>query len=245
MKNGLNQLRSILNELTHDRSGLAVTEFAVSLPFFMGLTIAGIETANYASTVTQLNQIAIHAADGAARMGSGLQAQNKVISDADINDVFIGAEREGESLNINGLYAYRDPGTGAVSTRGVAKMFLSSIEPVATGFDAANPRYRMRWQRCTGKSTLHTASYGTPSTVTSVTGVGPATRQIGAPPNGATMFVELKYFYKPMIIGDFTKVAEQTITQNASMVVRDNRDYDTYNATSGIKPVTGVPSRAC
>jgi hypothetical protein len=217
-------------KLVKDRSGLAIVEFAVGLPFFMGLAVAGIETANYAAVVMQLNQLTIHTADSGARMGEGGQLSEKRISETLINDVFAGTIREGDSLLIDGQHAFTDVATGSVSLRGNAKMWMSSVEPVSP-FVAGTPRYRMRWQRCMGTATFFTPTYGTPATATNVVGVGPTGRQIVAPPNGAAMFVELKYWFKPVVIGRMTKLVEREIAMYAAMVVRDNRDYtQIYNA---------------
>ena len=198
----------------------------------MGLTIAGVETANYASVVTQLNQITLHAADGAARMGAGSQLAVKQIKEIQINDVFAGTAREGETLLLNGNHAYTDPNDGTVALRGNAKITLSSVEPVAS-FDPDDPKYRIRWQRCLGSASFYSSSYGTPSTTTSVDGVGPVGKQVIAPDNGAVMFVETQYFFQPVILNGFAKLTEHTISQTAAMVVRDQRDYtQIYNAES-------------
>lgn len=47
-KNMLNNIPKTLHLLKRNQSGLAMVELAASLPFFMGLVIGGIETANYA-----------------------------------------------------------------------------------------------------------------------------------------------------------------------------------------------------
>ena len=38
------------------------------------------------------------------------------------------------------------------------------------------------------------------------------------------MFVELQYYFKPMIVNGFSNLTDRTISQVASMVVRENRD---------------------
>jgi hypothetical protein len=229
--NKIAEYANFARNLAKDCSGLAVVEFAVGLPFFLGLTVAGMETANYAAITMSLNQITIHTADSGARMGEGGQLAAKRISETLINDVFAGTIREGDSLLLDGQHAYTS--NGVVTLRGNTKLWMSSIEPVAA-FDAANPRYRMRWQRCMGAGSFFTPSYGTPATITSVTGVGPVGRQIIAPPAGAAIFVETKYWFKPLVIGNMTKLVEKEIAMYAAMVVRDNRDltqiYNSENA---------------
>jgi hypothetical protein len=197
-------------------------EFAVSLPFFMGLSVAGVETANYAAVVMQLNQITIHTADSAARMGEGTQLATKRITETHINDVFAGAIREGDSLLLDGQHAFTAT-NGNVSLRGNTRMWLSSVEPVDP-FVSATPKYRIRWQRCMGTSNFFSPSFGTPATATNVDGIGPTGRQITAPSNGSTMFVETKYWFKPIVIGTMTRLVEREISMYAAMVVRENRD---------------------
>ena len=193
------------------------------LPFFLGLVVGGVETANYASVMMQINQITIHTADAAARIGTTTPSANKTISETQINDVFQGSLREGTRINLGGNHDYTDPSSGAKSTRGNARIILSSVEEVAA-FNASAPRYRIRWQRCAGSATFYKSNYGTKSTATSVTGIGPVGRQASPPPGGVLMFVELQYYFKPMIVNGFSNLTDRTISQVASMVVRENRD---------------------
>ena len=219
--------------LKRNESGVAMVELAVSLPFFMGLVVGGVETANYASVIMQLNQIALHTADAAARIGTTTPSANKTISEMQINDVFQGFLREGKRIDVGGNHAYTDPSSGAKSTRGNARIILSSVEEVAA-FNASAPRYRIRWQRCAGSAGFYTSNYGTKSTATSVTGIGPVGRQASPPPGGVLMFVELQYYFKPLIINGFSTLADRTISQVASMVVRENRDTVGPSGSDGI-----------
>lgn len=136
----IEKLVSFATALRKDRSGLALVEFAISLPFFMGLAIAGVETANYATTTMQVNQIVVHVADNAARMGANSLLTAKRVSEIDINDVFTGARHEGRGLTIDGFHPYLDPGTNQIVARGNARIFLSSVEPVAN----PNPTNKFR-----------------------------------------------------------------------------------------------------
>ena len=236
--------KSHFQALKTNESGLAMVEFAVSLPFFMGLTIAGVETANYASVVMQLNQITLHVADSAARIGSASLTANKTISEAQIKDVFEGALREGDRIALSGQHTYTDPVTGIPSIRGNTKIILSSVEEV-NPFDATTPRYRIRWQRCVGTANYYSSNYGTKATSTSVTGVGPAGRQVVPPPGGAVMFVELQYYFKPLIINGFSKITERSISQIASMVVRESRDLVGPTGSEGIYNAENVTPATC
>ena len=228
-----NKFLRTLRQLKRNESGLAMVELAVSLPFFIGVVVGGVETANYASVMMQLNQITIHTADAAARIGTTTPSVNKTISETQISDVFQGSLHEGKRINLGGNHDYTDPSTKVKSTRGNARIILSSVEEVAA-FNASAPRYRIRWQRCAGSATFYKSNYGTASTATSVTGVGPVGQPATPPPGGVLMFVELQYYFKPMIVNGFSKLTDRTISQVASMVVRENRDTVGPSGSDGI-----------
>lgn len=233
--------QTISQRLRSDCSGLAMVEFAVSLPFFLGLSITGIEVANYAATTMQVNQIALHIADNGARMGAdGLAA--KRVYEIDVNDVFTGARHEGRGLVFDGFHPYTDPGTNQQVARGNARIFLSSLEPVAN----PNPtqRFRIRWQRCSGPGTHYAALYGTVANSTSVTGMGPTGRQIRAPDFGGVMFAEIHYHFKPMFDIGFSKLVERDIVATGAMVVRDSRDFNGPSG-GGLYPTTGITASTC
>ncbi|MFC4292035.1 TadE/TadG family type IV pilus assembly protein [Sphingorhabdus arenilitoris] len=238
------RIGKLLRDVKKDESGLALVEFAVSLPFFMGLSVGGIEIANYASVIMQLNQITIHTADNAARMGDGSRLSDRPLTELHINDVFEGTLREGDRVALAGAHKYIDPVTNVESIRGNSKIILSSIEPVSP-FNAANPKYRIRWQRCAGFAQQYSSSYGTTSSTPTSDGFGPAGRKSAPPPDGSVMFVELQYYFQPKIVNGFTRLTDRTIKQTASMVVRERRDYKGPTGGDGVYPVTGVTKSAC
>lgn len=240
----LKHIPKTVRRLKRDQSGLAMVEFAVSLPFFIGLVVGGVETANYASVIMQLNQITLHTADGAARIGSTSLTANKTISEAQIKDVFEGSLREGDRIAVGGSHSYTDPVTGVLSIRGNTRIILSSVEQVAA-FNPTTPRYRIRWQRCTGSANFYTSNYGTKATATSITGIGPTGRQVVPPPGGILMFVELQYYFKPLIVNGFSKLTDRTISQVASMVVRENRDTVGPTGSDGIYNNEAVTPALC
>ena len=237
-------LHSTLYRLKRNQSGLAMVELAVSLPFFIGLTVGGIEIANYAALKMQLNQITLHTADGAARIGSATPNGHKTISEAQIKDIFEGAKREGARIAIAETHSYVDPATGVQSNRGNARIILSSFEEV-DAFNADSPRYRIRWQRCTGSANFYTSNYGTKATATSVTGIGPENRQVTPPPGGSLMFVELQYYFRPIIVNGFTRLTNHSISQVASMVVREKRDLVGPTGSDGIYNAENVTAATC
>lgn len=215
--------RELGKSLRKDRSGLALVEFAISLPFFLGLAVAGVETANYAATTMQVNQIVVHVADNAARMGTNSLLSAKRVSEIDINDVFTGARHEGRGLLVDGFHPYRDPGTNQVVQRGNARIFMSSVEPVSNPNNSS--KYKLAWQRCSGPGTHYQPLYGKVGTHSNVDGVGPAGRQITAPDYGAVMFAEMHYHYTPMLELGFSNLVERDLVATAAMIVRDSRDF--------------------
>jgi TadE-like protein len=230
--------------LRDDNSGLALVEFAVSLPFFMGLTVGGIELANYASVTMQLNQIAIHTADNAARMGEASALSARRISELNINDVFEGTLREGDRVALSGAHGYTDPITGQQSIRGNARIILSSVETV-TPFVPATPRYRIRWQRCAGTAPHYESSYGDASSAPTADGFGPVGKRVKPLTTSAIMLVELQYYYQPKIVNGFAKLTDRTISQTSSMIVREQRDYAGPAGGDGIWQVPGVDAASC
>ncbi len=231
-----------LKKLREDSSGLALVEFAVSMPFFMGLTVGGFETAYFAFVQMRLNQITINTADSAARMGEGGILAAKTIDEGQINDVFAGTMREGQSILLGGQHQYKDPGTGQISLRGNALIILSSVEP-HPGFNPANPKYRIRWQRCIGTASYFSPQYGKITDSQNIDAIGPAGRQVVPPDGGALMFVESKYFFKPLIVNGFANLGEFGITKTAAMVVRDARDY--VGGNEGVYPKAGQNAATC
>lgn len=236
-------LGNFQRKLHNDRSGLAMVEFAVSLPFFLGVAVTGVEVANYAAITMQVNQIALHIADNASRMGANQLAGAKRVEEIDVNDVFTGARHEGRGLMFDGFHPYTDPGTNQVIARGNARIFLSSIEPQAN--PNPNNKFKIRWQRCSGPGAHYRPLYGDKANGQNRDGIGPAGQQITAPPNSAVMFAEVHYHYRPILDLGFSNLVEKDIVATAAMIVRDSRDLTGPVGGEGIYPTTGVAPSTC
>ncbi|MFA5989230.1 MAG: TadE/TadG family type IV pilus assembly protein [Sphingomonas sp.] len=218
--------RMTLNRLAclrDDTSGVALIEFAYTLPVILLMMLAGAETTNYITTRTRVSQLALHLADDAGRMGNGTLLSSKTINEADINDLFVGANLQSGELDLNG--------------RG--RVILSDLEPVAN--PNTSNKYKIVWQRCYGTKTSHTSTYGTAGQ-TNLNGIGPAGQQVTAQDDNATMFVEVYYEYKPIINLNtiITGIApSMMMLETASTAVRDRRDLtQIYNAAN-------VPVASC
>jgi Flp pilus assembly protein TadG len=222
-------VKRLLLRLRHDQSGLALLEFAFALPIVLVLALSGAEITNFVITKMRLSQIALHLADNAARIGSGSQLQAKTISEADINDLITGADMQSGELKL--------------LTNG--RVILSSIEP-----DPSNSgKSRIRWQRCSGGKTSFASGYGAQGDK-NLAGVGPTNRQVTAPTDGVTMFVQVQYQYTPLIKTSLSP--DTTFSEIASMMVRDRRDTtddsNLGNAAThprGVYKVSGVTPATC
>lgn len=193
--------------LGRDTSGVAMLEFAFGLPVLLLMSLTGAELTNYIITKMRISQIALQLADNAARIGSGSQLESKKIYEADIDDLFTGANLQ----------------SGELALLANGYITISSVEPHATTAD----RYRIRWQRCKGSQTSLTSTIGsqtdTRTTIgAGVTGVGPAGRQVTAPAGGVTMVVQVRYRYQPLVKTSLSPTSE--INEIASMMVRDARN---------------------
>ncbi|WP_422921395.1 TadE/TadG family type IV pilus assembly protein [Sphingomonas donggukensis] len=209
----MRRLRTFARRLRADTGGLALLEFAFILPIFLVLSLTGAELTNYVITRMRISQLALQIADNAARIGSGSQLQAKTISETDINDLLTGAGLQGGELD---LYP-----------RG--RVMISSLEPMTSPNVAK--LYKIAWQRCRGTKTYDSPYDNTLTNISS--GIGPTGRKVTAPDNGAVMFVEVAYDYKPLVKTSLSP--SSAITEFASMMVRDRRDtskiYNTENAT--------------
>lgn len=195
--------RSLARRLKRDRSGLALIEFAFSLPIFIGLGFYGVEVSNLAITQMKMSQIALNMADNASRIGTlNATLGAKVISEEQINDVFQAAAIQAGSAGI-----YQD-----------GRTVLSSLELNADGGQT------IMWQRCKGVL-IEDSDYGpegTGKTGTSFPGMGPPGEKIAATTGTAVMYVELTYVYDPLFGSMFMEPKE--LHQEAAYTVRDARE---------------------
>jgi len=204
-----------MKRLARARSGVAMTEFALSLPLLFVAGLYGVETAYQTAVQMEISQLAVHVADNASRIGDTSTLKNRKIYESDINDVFAGANIQGgERLD---LFAH-------------GRVILSSLEVVP---DTDDQQY-IHWQRCKGSKEVQ-SSYGDEGdgqNGAGLPGMGPAGEEVIAFKNEAVMFVEVQYDYQPLI-GDFIP-HRQTLTAIASFNVRDSRDLSQiYQRDSG------------
>jgi Flp pilus assembly protein TadG len=199
------RLSHLARRLRRDSSGLAMTEFALIIPFFLTVGFWGIELANYSYQTMRVGQIAAHIADNASRIGDYSRLQNRRIFESDIDDLLLGAKLQaGAQMDLYGK----------------GRVIISSLE-----VNAAGQQY-IHWQRCLGAKVV-TSSYGVQGQVRT-NGMGPTGSEVYAFDKEAVMFVELQYDYQPLISSAF--VGTPTLSSIASFTVRSSRDLtQVYN----------------
>lgn len=202
--------RRRLADLRTDTGGMALIEFAASLPFILLLSLGGAELTNYATTKMRVSQVALHLADDVSRIGNGSLLSARTVREIDINDTLTGA-----GLQAGGLDIYQH-----------GRVIISSVEGETAPTNPSG-EYKIAWQRCRGLKN-HTSSYGAAGD-DDLAGVGPAGRQVVAPENGAVIFVEVAYDYQPIFPNQM--IPNRQIVEIAAMTVRDTRDLtQIYNA---------------
>lgn len=235
------RIACIVGRLKEDQRGLALLEFAFSLPLVLAAGLYGAETANLALCNLRVSQIALSLADNASRVGTTPLATQQ-IREVDMNDILQGARYQGSGLNL--------------STNG--RVIISSLENVQQNYDSG-PVQRIHWQRCLGMKGSMTAdaaynsSYGTTTAAAGTdnsqanagtampNGMGDSDALVKAPAGSGVIFVEINYNYKPLISGYLIGNTSR-IHYIASFIVRDNRDFSQiYNVTTS--PVT--PRATC
>ncbi|WP_052223352.1 TadE/TadG family type IV pilus assembly protein [Novosphingobium malaysiense] len=205
------RLTALLSRLRKDRSGVAITEAALILPFFLGAGLWGVELANYSLTTMKVGQLAVHVADNASRIGDISTLENRKIYEADINDLL-----EGAALQAGGRMDLYDHG----------RVIVSSLE---VNGDA---RQYIHWQRCMGTYNV-SSTYGVEGDVLD-DGMGPNGRKVYALDGEAVIFVELQYEYQPLISASL--VGKTAIRSIASYTVRSSRDLSQVYQVSSSKP---------
>ncbi len=212
-----------LRRLACDRSGLALIEFAYGLPLLLTVGLAGAETANLAIVTLRINQMAMLAADNAARVRISMD-------ETDVNEVMVGMRFSGTGIKFG--------------ERG--RVIISDIE--ANGQSGSNAGYKITWQRCFGAKNV-TSIYGAedtgktgPALKYGITTNGPAaTDTAGTIPvtGGALIVAEVRYTYTPLVAALFMGNRELRAVQ--TFPVRDRATQTLLNGTS----MTSAARRLC
>lgn len=214
-------VRRFLQRLRRADDGVAMIELAYSLVVIVPLFLGGVELTNYAMTKMRVSQLALHLADNASRIGIDSLLAKPRISEAQINDLLIGADMQSGDLDLAGN----------------GRVIISSVEPMEDEDDL----FMIRWQRCYGAMDWD-SNYGEAGDE-DLDGVGPEGEQVRAPDGGGVIFVEVAYTYEPLFASR-QMFASNTIRSTAAMVVRDDRDYE-GNGGTGVYNTEGVTPASC
>ena len=195
----------LLARLRASRSGIALTEFAISLPIFVTLLFGGLEIISLVMAHMRMSQVAISVADNAGRVRTK-------IDEADIYEVFAGANLVG------GGDFHRD-----------ARVILSSLEPnKQTGSRAGQ---MITWQRCYGALPV-SPRYGAEGTGKNdnslALGMGSLKSRIRAAEGTAVMFAEVSYRYTPRILPSIVSNGID-LRYESAFNVRERNDQDISN----------------
>lgn len=203
------RLAALTRRLRRDDRGLALIEFAFSLPILVVLCMSGLECANLALAHMRVSQVAMLVADNAARVRTS-------IDEADVNEIMTGAELSTNSLKL----------------KANGRIFLSDLEP--NGLTGANEGQYIRWQRCWGSGSF-TSTYGVANNgktdASMKFGMGPGTtadKKVKAASSTAVMFVEVAYNYQPLITN--TIFGAKVIRYTSAFNVRERTDQEIKNA---------------
>lgn len=202
----MSRIANFRRRLKADESGLALVEFAMSLPILMVLGLGGVELSHYALAVERSSQIAMLVADNAARVRDSIDEVN-------INEVMTGAKFVGQGIK------FAEHG----------RIILSSLE-----LNAAKNGQWIRWQRCAGAKNV-ASSYGTQGkgqTDATLQGMGPTGQTVAATDGFPLMFVEVFYDYQPVVPVDYIGVKSRTLHFTAAFSVRQRTNQVLNNATS-------------
>lgn len=197
--------------LLGDTRGLAVMEFALTLPIVLTIVVSGMETANYAIATLRVSQIAATTADNAARVRDS-------IGEADVNEVLQGGRIVGEPMDF--------------ATRG--RIVLSDVMP--NGLTGSSAGQKILWQRCTGalNTTESVPRYGMQGKGESdgtLPAMGSAGRTLAASANSAMIFVEVTYRYKPLVSA--LVFGTPIMRSEASFTVRERKSETLTAGASG------------
>ncbi|QPQ54891.1 hypothetical protein IC614_11320 [Allosphingosinicella flava] len=206
--------------LARCRRGVAYIEFALALPVILIIGLYGIEAANLALAHLRMSQISSSLADTASRISESTMS-SKRIREVDINDAFQGARLQGKGAEL--------------TQRG--RIILSSLEQNADGGQW------IHWQRCIGRA-AHVSSYGVQGRGAAgmgFPGMGPADKEVKAPPQSSVMFVELFYRYRPLISKSL--FGEPVIRATSAFLTRETRDLS--NANNPANPAPAVQASTC
>ncbi|MEH3039501.1 MAG: pilus assembly protein [Sphingomonas paucimobilis] len=197
--------RNWLRALRRDRRGVALMEFALSLPVVLPIGLYAVELSNFGVQQLRLSQATLTLSDNISRVGVDTNMATQQLREVDVNEVIDGLRRQTTNL--------------ALTTNG--RVTISSLEK-------KNGAQWIHWQRCVGlkRGAGYDSSFGRTddggAAGSSFRGMGNPAEPVTAPDGAAVIFVEINYDYQPLISPYF--LGTRKLQQTASYIVRDNRE---------------------
>lgn len=193
-----------LKALIRDTRGAALMETALVTPPLLLMGLGAIELASNVAARKNVNELAYMIADNASRINEESSTGSGLIRESDINDVFLGAQLQSGSLDLQNN----------------GRVIITSLERNKEGGQW------VRWQRCFGKSAFSPAyPESTGITGKDFPGMQFGEQLIKAQANDAVMVVEIAYDYKPIVPAAWADYSVQRFTVAYAMNVRDKRDF--------------------
>lgn len=196
------RMAAMAARLSRSTRATVLIEMAFCIPLLILIGFGGMEIANLTLVNTRISQLGLNTADNAARIAVGSNLAQPQIREVDINEVFVGADKQAGNLGFK--------------SRG--RIILSSLEQNKDGGQW------IHWQRCYGDLKVASAygPEGTGATGTDFKGMGPKDHEVTAAAGTAVMFVEVVYEYKPLLYGHL--IGARTIRTAAAFNIREARD---------------------
>lgn len=197
--------RDWLHAWRRDRRGVAMMEFALSLPIILPIGLYAVELSNFGIQQLRLSQATLTLSDNISRVGVDTNMATQQLREVDVNEVIDGLRSQTANL--------------ALTTHG--RVTISSLETIGGA-------QWIHWQRCVGlkRGAGYDSSFGREGdgggSGSSFRGMGDQTQPVTAPPGSAVIFVEVNYDYQPLISPYF--LGSRKLRQTASYIVRDNRE---------------------
>lgn len=218
--------RQSLTRLASDRAGLALIEFAFTLPLLLGIGLGALELANVALANLKVDHTTIDLADNAARMGQQSTSTGyQVLTESNINDAIQAVRLEMPKLTANG------------------RLTISSVE--ARTDQNGNVTQFLHWQRCAGvkSGAGYDSAYLAPYDDSGTTIAGVGSPLLTAPSGSALIYIEVSYdqpstFAAIPLLGS-ALAGMRHLHYVSAMIVRQNRSTtDTIDNTAGVTKMT-------
>ncbi len=184
-------MRAMIRRLRRCQSGVAFTEFALALPLFLGITVAGLEITHMVMATMKVQRLATMTADLVSQNG----VSGNRLSEMQIYDILSAVDVSAQPLDLR--------------THG--RIIVSAVGGVDTNNDGDADVNRLLWQRFEGGMTDTTPLLGCWST--SNVARLPSGRQLST---NETMFhAQVTYAYQPLFGAGIVEMFDvpQTITR--------------------------------